>query len=281
MMLNPILERELKSKMRSWKTPIMIIVYLFFIGMITYVALISMNVSRHEFFNPKAAANVFDFISVFQLALIMFIVPMITAASISGERERQTLDLMLCTDIPAMTIIYGKIFSALSSILLLALLATPFLSFSFLMGGIGILDVLKIIIYYIVSAFYLSTIAMYTSTKFKKNKTSILMSYVIMGILYITPFVLLMGLLNGFDNYLFHEFFRGNEYLVSAILFGANPVFGMLSLTSNNFFNMGDFSSQYFPALLDVPSWIISIIWFALISVFMLWRAKKNLYKNF
>ena len=33
-MINPILDRELKTRMRTWKTPILLTVYLLAIGMI-------------------------------------------------------------------------------------------------------------------------------------------------------------------------------------------------------------------------------------------------------
>ncbi len=277
MMLNPILERELKSKMRTWKSPIAIIIYLFFIGLITYTAMIILSSGRGGF-NPKAAVDVFDFISIFQLILIMFIIPMITGGSISGERERQTLDLMLCTDTPSISIILGKIFSGLSTLLLLVVMATPFLSISFILGGIGIFDVFKMIVYYVVTGFYISTIALYTSCKFKRNVTSILMTYVIMGVLYITPFILMIGVtVNASENVFLQDLLTSESYPISALFFGANPGYGMLSLISNSDNFTRNLSSSAMPFITDIPLWVISIIWFAIISAIMLWLANRNL----
>lgn len=276
-MLNPILEREIKSKMRSWRMPIAMIVYMFFMGLITYLGTSILSIGRmNSGFDPQAASNMFDFLSVFQLALIMFIVPLVTSTSISGERERQTLDLMLCTDFPIMSILYGKIFSGLSTILLLVVMATPFMSVSFIFGGIGVFDILKIILYYAVSALYISSISIYSSTKFKKNITAIIMSYVIMGILYVTPFILFLGLsLNDIDS-TFINLIERESFIVTSIFFGANPGYGILSLLS--FSEISDqIKSQVFPFLNQVPTWIVSIIWFALITFIMLTLAKRNL----
>ncbi len=281
MMLNPILERELKSKMRSWKAPIAIMLYLFFIGLVAYLGISMMSFSRWEAgFDPKVSARIFDFISIFQLGLIMFIVPMVTATSISGERERQTLDLMLCTDVPIMSIILGKIFAGLSTVLLLIIMATPFLSISFALGGVSFLDVLIIIVYYITTAFYISTIAIFSSTQFKKNITAILMTYVIMGILYFTPFVIMIsGSINSMPGNLFYDLMQNESLPFTAILFGSNPGYGVLSLITSNEM-VGHLTSNSMPYLNDIPTWVISIVWFMIISAIMLALAKRNLKKK-
>ncbi len=276
MMLNPILERELRSKMRSWRTPIAIVVYLFFIGMITYTGLSIFSFGYNSGFNPRAAVEIFDFICIFQLGLIMFIVPLISGASISGERQRQTLDLMLCTDISPMKIILGKIFSGLSTVLLLVIMATPFMGITFILGGVSFLDVMKIIVYYILSAFYISTIALFCSTKFKKNVSSIIMSYVFMGILYIVPFMFFIAMSVNYDSG-FNQLMQTDSYIVTSILFGSNPGFGILSLTSSTNDMTRFLSSDTLPFLNDIPTWVISIIWFVFISAIMLYLAKRNL----
>ena len=66
----------------------------------------------------------------------MFIVPAVTASSISGERERQTLDLMLTTRMSAGQIVGGKLLSALSTLLLLILSSFPAVAMVFVYGGI-------------------------------------------------------------------------------------------------------------------------------------------------
>ena len=77
----------------------------------------------------KATANIqyssfmdlYEFVTSMEFLLLMFIVPAVTASSISGERERQTLDLMLTTRMSAGQIVGGKLLSALSTLLLLIL----------------------------------------------------------------------------------------------------------------------------------------------------------------
>ena len=51
--------------------------------------------------------------------LLMFIMPALTTGSISGERERRTLELLFTTQMPPGDIVMGKLFSALSQLLVL------------------------------------------------------------------------------------------------------------------------------------------------------------------
>ena len=65
--------------------------------------------------------DIYEFVTAIEFILLMFIVPAVTAASISGERERQTLDLMLTTQMTAAQIVTGKLMGALSSLFVLIL----------------------------------------------------------------------------------------------------------------------------------------------------------------
>jgi ABC-2 type transport system permease protein len=105
--INPILERELKTRMRTVKTSMLLMVYLLIMSLIVVVFFLT----NQNNFNPKVAVSIYHVIATAQFIILMMMLPAISAVSISGERERQTLDLMLCTDISPWKIIFGKIFS--------------------------------------------------------------------------------------------------------------------------------------------------------------------------
>lgn len=281
--MNPILERELKTRVRTWKAPIAILLYLIVIGLIALLGMARLFVNFHRGINPAETTRAFDVIVVVQLMVIMFIVPMFTATSISGERERQTLDLMLCTDLSPWVIIIGKIGAALTFIMLLVTLAVPFLGVIFILGGVGILDLLKVVLYYFATAFTLSTVAMYATSRFKKNITAIIMSYIIIGAIYFTPIFITIGLsiaesiqnLSTMGNVI-----NDNSYLVISLLFGANPGYGISSLLTNDIMRLSTMNCQVAPWLLKVPTWSISLGFFSLISITMLLLTKRNLSKR-
>ncbi len=282
-MINPILERELRTKMRSWKSPISVLIFLMAIGMMSYIGSASIlgNVDSWGI-EPRAATGLFDFITVFQLIFIMFIMPILTATSISGERERQTLDLMLCADISPWQIILGKMTASMSFILLMTIMAMPFMALIFVMGGISITHILTIELYYLLSAFVVATVGIYASATFKKNLTAIIGSYAILGILYVLPFFFfaIIGIAGASGSSWIERLFEDNAYILISLLFGANPGFGLLSLLTNGNEGIKHIPNDALPWLSELPTWSISIVFFVIISVVMLFGAKKNLMKR-
>ena len=65
----------------------------------------------------------FAAVTAVELGLICLLAPALTADLISGERERQTLDLLLVTPLSRRQIVVGKLVAALGSLMLLIVLA--------------------------------------------------------------------------------------------------------------------------------------------------------------
>ncbi len=282
-MINPILERELKTKSRTKKMPVTISLYLGILALFSY-AIFTTTVSIREGINPSSIIEAFDITVVIQLIMIMTVTPMLTATSISGERDRQTLDLMLCTDISPWTIIFGKIYAALSTVLLLIVLSLPILSIVFILGGGSLLDMLIIMLYYIASAFAISSVSIYSSTKYKKNITAIVMTYVILFIIYVLPFIFtaILGSILPMYNYQFVDtVIEPNSYIFASLIFGWNPGYGVVSLLNNDFlFHNLQNSASAMPFFESVRPWVISLVLMSILSFIMLRKAKKHLTKK-
>ncbi len=98
-----------------------------------------------------------------ELMLIIFIAPAFTAGAITGERERQTYDLLRTTLLPSPSFVIGKLESALSYILLLLLAAIPLQSIAFLFGGVTEAELILAFIILTVTAIALGTVGIYFS----------------------------------------------------------------------------------------------------------------------
>src|SRR5713226_4971181 len=92
-----------------------------------------------------------------------------TAGAISGERERQTIDLLFVTRIPPFSIIWGKLLASMSFVVLLLLLSVPIFSLVFLFGGIELDQVLYSFLVTIVAAFALGLIGIAFSTWLRRT----------------------------------------------------------------------------------------------------------------
>lgn len=231
MQVNPVVEKELKTKMRGWKAPALVTAYLAFLFLIVLLYfLINYN---NRFYNdvnlaPEIAVSVYNLIAFFQLLLILFITPIITGGAISSERERQTLDLLLCTDFSTLKIITGKVFVSIAHVMLLVIASLPILGIVFLYGGVEIKDILILFLFYIVVAVMTASIGVFYSTIFKKTIISIVMTYITLGFFILGTVVALVIWSDVIIDYTFSE--KWYHYMM--FLF-SNPFYGFGSIIEN------------------------------------------------
>lgn len=193
MMLNPILEKDLKTKMRGWRTPVLLSLYLLLLALVLYLFFIANNQMLNQYgnstFNPRIAVNAYNTIALFQFALLMLIVPALTATAISGERERQTLDLMLCSGISTWSVIMGKLVVSIAHIMFLVVASLPVLGMVFLFGGITFGEIMLLFLFYFITALMAASLGIFLSTLFRKNVTAIITSYICLGVLGLGPVI--------------------------------------------------------------------------------------------
>ena len=100
---NPIVAKDGISRMRSWRAPLAITLYLGLLGAFGF-GIFSIEVLSSSYSRPVSAeigAAVFGALAWFQLVLICLFAPALASAAISGERERQTFDVLLVSGVSA------------------------------------------------------------------------------------------------------------------------------------------------------------------------------------
>src|SRR3954463_4400854 len=136
---NPVVLKELRGRMRGMRAFVVMTIYLALMSGFTTLlyVLYSSSLNYYGFTSGGTIGRVlFVGIVGVELFLVTFIAPTFTAGAISGERERQTYDLLRTTLLPARSLVVGKLISALSYVLLLLLAAIPLQSIAFLFGGV-------------------------------------------------------------------------------------------------------------------------------------------------
>lgn len=277
MNMNPVLFKEIKVKMRSWKVVWLIVAYL---SVLALVAMFLLFTIRRQMYysnmDPSMSISVYTTLAIIQFMLIVFIAPSLTSGIISGERERQTLDLLLCTKMPSRSIIIGKLFSSISQVILLIVASFPIFSIIFLFGGISMLEVFKLFLFYIVVAITMGSIGIFFSTFLKKTTASNVLTY---------GFVLFLLFGTLFINVFYTSFLlKGTNYDKVFPLSYINPLTGFASLLSDQFggYGMGGsiIPGVYIPlprtsvqrttGLNTIPLWQINLIVSMLLSAFLL-----------
>lgn len=179
MKVNPLLTNELRLRMRNWRTFGMVSVYLLVLG---GIGILFFSTSLWEIRSgyadlAKVGRFLFIFLSVIQFLMIFFLVPGFTANSISSEKEKQTFDLLVCTQLSPLSIVGGKLFAALSTVVLVIFASLPVYGFVFLLGGVSLGEVIKLVVIYIYAAFVYGSYYIFLSTKFKKSQSAVIFSY--------------------------------------------------------------------------------------------------------
>ncbi len=178
MLLNPVLNKEFKLRFRSFKSFLGLFFYLLalIILIIGFIYLETRN-SPMGLFRPEQSRNMFMVLSFIQLALILFITPGLTAGVISGEREKQTLNILLTTNQSSASIIFGKLLSSVSFLLLMIFASMPIYSIVFLFGGISPGQLLTILGFYIFTILVYGSIGIFFSTLIRRTIISMICTY--------------------------------------------------------------------------------------------------------
>lgn len=196
MKINPVLRKELKIMGRTVKTSVIIFMY----------NIILTSVSLYVFFemldNQKFTGaieysymlQIYIIMAYIEFFLLLLIVPGLTAGSIAGERERQTLDVLLVTNMRPWQIVLGKIESSIAMVGLLVICSLPIVSLVFVFGGIRIIELLFLIGLLILEAVFLGSIGILFSTMLKKTTAATVVTYatllVIVGGTYLAVIIL-------------------------------------------------------------------------------------------
>lgn len=116
--------------------------------------------------------------------------PVFSAGSVTSERERQTLDLLLTTLITPTQILWGKLVSGLRvSTVLTAFLLWPLLLATVMVGDYwtNLPTLAAYVIVVAISCLTTANIALFCSTITRKTSTSLVLSYVLIAILFFVP----------------------------------------------------------------------------------------------
>lgn len=227
MIINPVLLKEIKVKMRSWKAAGIIGAYLLILAaVILFITYINANDMYSSTVNPQFSIGAYTGIAVIQFILILFIVPALTSGAIAGERERQTLDLILCTSLRPRSIVIGKLLASMSHAILLIIASIPMFSIVFLYGGISVVEIAQLFGFYIVTAIMAGSIGIFFSTYVKRTIAATVLTYAL-GLL------MCFGTL--FIATIYIRIFYNYDYQGYLPLFYVNPLAGFSSLLIEQF----------------------------------------------
>ena len=117
---NPVYVKETKLRVRNIKFALTILFYnLILIGIAVFGFEVLFNSGMNDYVNYGTAIGLYVALVVLESVMVGFLVPSFTAGSIAGEREKQTLEILLTTTMKPSEIVWGKLMASISMVLLL------------------------------------------------------------------------------------------------------------------------------------------------------------------
>ena len=177
---NAVLYKELQLNAKKLKLPLLLFIINVILTLVALGVLLTINLSFRMINGDEIDAlnALFGILIFMESALVCLLLPTLTSQSISGERERQTLDVLLTTNMSPFDIVLGKFLSCLTYVLIVILSIMPMSSLILIYGGVTLLDMLSVIGTIVTTGIYLSAFGIFFSARQKKTSTATLLTFI-------------------------------------------------------------------------------------------------------
>ena len=189
MVLLTLLRKELRTRLRRERIVWLIVIYILLLGSAGWLVLSSQ--SRAPLY--MLGTTLYYLLANLQLGLLILIIPAFTATAINGEKEHQTYDLLLCSQLSNFALITGKMLAGMATALLLIAASVPVFSLIFFFGGVGPTQLIEALLIYLVTALLAGSVGMLCSVIFKRPAVSTAFAYVFILLWCLMPFFLMFG----------------------------------------------------------------------------------------
>jgi ABC-type transport system involved in multi-copper enzyme maturation permease subunit len=131
----------------------------------------------HAALAAQIGQTLFAALLVVLTMLVVFLAPAFTAGAISGERERQTYEMLLATPLSATAVVVGKLLSALVYLFLLIVASIPLMSLVFTFGGVAVDDVARAYLLLVATAVLFGALGLFLSALVRRTGAATILSY--------------------------------------------------------------------------------------------------------
>jgi len=187
-----LLTKEMRLRMRRERTIWVIVAYILLMGLFGWLVINSSNRSTSTGINNWSSLGylLYTLLLVIQIFLILFITPAFTSTTINGEKERQTFDLLLCSQLSTFSLIAGKLLAGLMNSLLLIAASIPLFSLVFFFGGVSPLQAIQALTVSVSTALVAATLGIFCSAIFQRPAVSTAITYMLVLLWLILPLII-------------------------------------------------------------------------------------------
>ena len=182
-MSNPILAFSATRRMRSFRTILTVTAYAGMLLLIAILMLKGMFGTSVTIQSMQQGVRCYLILTAAQFGLLVLIGPAMTSGAIAGERERQTLELLLVTNTRSFRIASGKMLESFAMLALLIVSGMPAMCLTVVVGGVSFSQVLVSMLFLLAVAFGTVCVGVFASACCRTSVRSGVMSYRIIALI--------------------------------------------------------------------------------------------------
>ena len=249
-MLNPILAFSATRRMRSFRTMLIVIAYVAALLLLVLAFLSPFLQDTVTLSTMTRGPLCYLILVAAQFGLLILIAPAMTSASIAGERERQTMDLLLVTNTGSFRIVAGKVMESFAVLALLIICGLPVMSLCLLTGGVSLGQILIGEAFLLAEAFACVSVGVFCSAVSRSTVLSGVLSYLtilVIGVGTALPF--LFGYPQKITDVVYDRTLysalttTGARGMISPLMY-LNPGFGLLALVQGQLHVFSDYAEN-------------------------------------
>lgn len=184
----PLLRRELLEASQKRRTYALrtLIAVIHIVGFLLYYFSVYSRRGSIRQFSGEGLDAVYIQIMIDLIAIVLLL-PAMACSAISGEREKQTLGLLLISRIRPFALVIEKLLSRLLPMTTLLLITVPMLGVAFLLGGVELGDVLLILGLLLTAAIQVGAAGILCSSVFHSAVDAFWATYALLAAMYFFP----------------------------------------------------------------------------------------------
>ncbi|HEX6963723.1 MAG TPA: ABC transporter permease subunit [Lacipirellula sp.] len=174
---NPVLQRELVVNLRMTRGFLLLFAYVALLGLLVYAAWPAdqtLDLAR-----PEEATKLVNLFFFGQYLLVSLMTPSFAAGAITGERERESYEMLLASPLRPGAIVLGKLAASLTPLAELMICSLPIVMLCLPLGGVSLYEVLAAYLAMICSVVLFGMISLWCSSFFTRTSAALVASYML------------------------------------------------------------------------------------------------------
>jgi ABC-type transport system involved in multi-copper enzyme maturation permease subunit len=184
----PLLMRELteqSSRGRHYVLRTLFATVLLLLGYLFLSDLLASGGNQGGMWSLGNGPELFDLVVELEALGILIFLPAMTCGAIAGEKERNTLSVLLTTRLGPATIVLEKLLSRLFLIFTLLLLSLPLLAVAYSLGGLSLDYMIECVVWLLATSLLVASLSLMCSAWCGSTVSAFFMTYALAFVLYL------------------------------------------------------------------------------------------------